>query len=530
MAETTGGNSSAGGSSSAGGGDLFDEFGAQNTEGLQSFEITLSEQQLTDQVRIVGTSAIGATDIMTPVKHHYLDYICDMRVERVQQTGILFSCECCSNIDDLLYTQIDYKIPPNTEWYTQSTVIEKEKEYPAASEHVEKIASALNLQPVMQFDDFLSTVIMDEKGGSTYNDLIRDIFGWTARIPTQLINIYIRDGKLYVIQRGKEGKTVDLSDADKTTPSFTRELVRMTYGSTPWSKTETREVKVSKPNNTSDTGGDDSGSGDDDEKENYNAGKDEFDNADSYGTVKYYYNSNGLLKEVDTHTVSKSTNKTTDSTIKHSYDSDNLLTKTETSTTTTDNGKTSSTRTVDERAYRTLSNGEKFLSRESTEKYEDEILVDYSETFHSPTRVGQKHALKIDGDGDIAGEISGQDTGDDRVTPYSNYKADELKDQKKESEETDKEKQTRTVNGLSLYDSSFPVHGEDKLKEITNAIKNLNRKTQETATLTVYGLKHVIDFNDKITLDGKEYFLVSNTARTTPRIFNEQNLTLRRWY
>ena len=261
MAETTGGNSSAGGSSSAGGGDLFDEFGAQNTEGLQSFEITLSEQQLTDQVRIVGTSAIGATDIMTPVQHHYLDYICDMRVEKVQQTGILFSCDCCSNIDDLLYTQIDYKIPPNTEWYTQSTVIEKEPEYPAASEHVEKIASALNLQPVMQFDNFLSTVIMDEKGGSTYNDLIRDIFGWSSRIPTQLINIYIRDGKLYVIQRGKESKTVDLSDADKTTTTFTRELVRMTYGSTPWSKTETREVKVSKPDNPSDDSGDTGGRG-----------------------------------------------------------------------------------------------------------------------------------------------------------------------------------------------------------------------------------------------------------------------------
>ena len=63
-----------------------------NTVGLQSIEISLSEQQLTDNISFVG---VVPFDIMFPVQGQYLDYVFDMRVERVQQHGILYSCDCC---------------------------------------------------------------------------------------------------------------------------------------------------------------------------------------------------------------------------------------------------------------------------------------------------------------------------------------------------------------------------------------------------------------------------------------------------
>lgn len=210
-----------------------------NTPGLQSFEVSLAEQQITDQVRF---STAIPFDIMQQVKGQYLDYKYDMRVERVQQTGIWYSCDCCSDIDQLLFTQIAYKIPwpepfhkiGDETWEKLKTAAETVKKYlrergTLASDHVRQIANALGLSPVMQFDDYFSTVLMDDQGGVTYNDLIRDIFGWSARIPTQLINVFIREGKLFVIERGHESHTVDISSAQMTVPTITKELVRTVW-------------------------------------------------------------------------------------------------------------------------------------------------------------------------------------------------------------------------------------------------------------------------------------------------------------
>ncbi|MBR0288996.1 MAG: LamG domain-containing protein, partial [Selenomonadaceae bacterium] len=133
-----------------------------NTVGLQSFELTIAEQQITDQVKFTG---IIPFDIMQQVKGQYFDYNFNMRVERVQQQGILYSCDCCFDIDQLLFTQMNYKIPPMTWSYKvdgeivgEIKTVEVKTYYPPASEHVKKIAAALGLNPVMQFDDFLSTV------------------------------------------------------------------------------------------------------------------------------------------------------------------------------------------------------------------------------------------------------------------------------------------------------------------------------------------------------------------------------------
>ena len=78
-----------------------------------------------------------------------------------------------------------------------------------------------------------------------------------------------------------------------------------------------------------------------------------------------------------------------------------------------------------------------------------------------------------------------------------------------------------------IIDSSL---GADYLIELTEAIKWLNRRTKENVSITIYDFPHLIDFNDKIILYGADYFLVNNTARATPRIRNEQTLTLVRWF
>lgn len=518
-----------------------------NTRGLQNFEIALAEQQLTDQVRF---SAVIPFDIMQQVSGQYLDYRYNMRVERVQQQGILYTCDCCSDVDNLLYTQMSYTLPKNTFWRkidgeevggTPKTV-EIKTVYPAASTHVNKIASALHLSPVMQFDDFLSTVLMDEQGGVTYNDLIRDIFGWSSRVPTMLINVFIRDGKLFVIQRGHESHTINISNAQMTMPVITKEIVRTTWGSTLWSKTTTWENEFHSyvPPDVVIDSSQPSQSGDEYVREVLT----QFSGKDTQGYTRFRYDRNGRL--IQTYTYARKDTgggggQNTYTTVNNYYDDDGTMIATDTFTQSMGTEGQSASKSRDEKHYITLPNGEKFLSQEFTSRYQNDSglsitnndLVDSRVTVHHPSRVGQSHVVTVSMDGEVVGEAGGQNTGDDRVTPFRNKKAADFANSFDTSTgewKTTTQETGMTVHGLSLYDSSFPIHDEATLIKVTNALRNLNRKTKETVNVILYNFEHLIDFNDKIILNGATYFLASNTARTTPRIKFEQNLSLVRWY
>lgn len=523
----------------------------QENVGLQSIEISIAEQQLTDSVKIVTVIPL---DVMFPVRGQYFDYFYDMRVERVQQRGVLFSADCCSDIDALLYTQMAYSLPSEWIWQMQwrkvgeEPVTQKIKtHYPPASAHVTRIADALGLSPVIQFDDFLSTVLMDDLGGVTYADLIRDLFGWSSRVPTMLINAYIRGDKLFVIQRGHESNVIDITGADMTLPTITREILRTAWGSSLWSKTETREMPVyNVPDDEIISGG--GGSGDDSggSEENVHEISTQFNGKLAQGYTTYKYNRRGQLIQTYTYVHTKATGQNTYTIVNHNYDDDGTMIYTETRTQSIGSEGDSDNLSIDEKGYVILNNGEKFLAWEHIAKYRNDDglgisnkdLIDEQYTSHSPSRVGQKHVIKIASDGEVIGEVVGQDTGDDRVTPFAVRKSRDLiravqsgnsSGSGSGSDGWTTETQSRTLNGISLYDSSFPIHNEDKLIAITEELKRLNRRTQETVTFALYNFPHLIDFNDRVILNGIEYFLVNNTASTTPRLFNEQNLTLRRW-
>ena len=74
-------------------------------------------------------------------------------------------------------------------------------------------------------------------------------------------------------------------------------------------------------------------------------------------------------------------------------------------------------------------------------------------------------------------------------------------------------------------------------KQLFEEICAHNAKIQETISVDllcpvkngVPDYQHIIDFRDRLILDGAEYFLVSNTAKMTPREFR-QSLQMVRWY
>lgn len=479
------------------------QFIGENTRGITDIEISIETQQLTDAVKISGVMPFY---ILEHIFGQYFDYLFNMRVEKVQRQGILYTADCCTDLDELLYTPLNYDLPATLSVTVTSSESSKASvitihTYPLASQLVEKIADALGLEPVIRINDFYSTVIFnsEKENGATYADLIRDIFGWSSRVPTQVINCYIRAGKLFVIQRGCEANTIDISNTDHTLPVYNFELIRLFWQRQKYSTTRTR----------------------------------------SY-----------------TYTKSTPKDQSYDGDSSYEYD-DDLLKKTETTSTNSDGEEV---RTVTEYKYKDIWQGgnkpyKKVLYKEITKKYVGGELEETTETKHTPLNQGLSHQARFDEDGDIIGEGVGQHSGDNRVTPYQQFKEDE------DDEET--KNITTTIEGLTLFDTSFPIPQRfdvdmsgftgtltreaaelleniqnscdpekaiGRLKQITDDIKNLNRKTLETVTTTVYDFPHLIDFNDKIILDGAEYFLVRNRAKSTSRIRNEQALTLVRWY
>ena len=85
-------------------------------------------------------------------------------------------------------------------------------------------------------------------------------------------------------------------------------------------------------------------------------------------------------------------------------------------------------------------------------------------------------------------------------------------------------------NGVSPnFDNSFPISDKDYLHDLTQEMLDWNNNIEEKVSFEVYNYGHMIDFTDKILLDGNEYYLESNQYDKDPRS-EKQSVVLIRWY
>ena len=102
-----------------------------------------------------------------------------------------------ADIDELLYSQLNYTLGKNKQSYL--------------TEHMFKLGSLLGKEVVFNAENFKLTVDRHQEN-ITYADLIRNLVGWTARVPQIMINCHLMGDKLYVSQRGKENNIVELTE------------------------------------------------------------------------------------------------------------------------------------------------------------------------------------------------------------------------------------------------------------------------------------------------------------------------------
>lgn len=466
------------------GGDGTDDIPQQNISGIQSITLALNERTLADTFQMVTASPL---DIEAAVQGKFLDFDCDFQVEETSQQGILQTVKGMYPLDRLLY------MPINIE------VVEADCSY-----YTRQIADVLGLQLDLRIEDF--TPSQDYSlSGMTYQDFISSLFSWTSRLPQRQINVFIRGRTLHIIQRGHEGQVTDITDWPHTMPTISRKLIRSVWDSATtegWDKA--KSDKDYEPQPFTGTIG-------------------------IEGITRHYIN--GLLMEEETN----------GSFTEYSYDDQYL---TEKRTHNPDGSTVQTTYTYAKTANDIYLFKETEKTTDATQKegetshdrndWTDWLNENFSTriTYHAPIGYGW-YSTTVYEDGEFQGSSisQGKPGGKSSQFTINEWNRSLGSDYDFDDDEDDKFK------GQALFDTEFPVTGDDFLRELTHEIEWLNRKRQEEVSLDIVSpvikghatIRHILDFTERIRLDDKEYFLVSNQVKLTTRSLR-QSIRLVRWY
>ena len=448
--------------------------------GIRSFAVTLGEMTLSDtfQMETVQPLAIGDA-----VRGQLLDYRFSFLVEETLQRDLLQMVKGAYSKDATLYSAI--------------RIFVKEAQ---ASHYAQSIAAALGLQLHWACDDFTPSQNFEDSG-MTYQDFISALFGWTAKLPQRQINVFIREDTLHIVQRGRESSVLDITDWPHSRPTVERRLVRSLWHS----------------GHASETAGN-----------AYNEEDTEpipFTGTISWEEMSRTYHNGFLTSETNEKGMTRYTYHGEYLTSKQTHNKDGSTSRTEYTYAETE-------RDVYlvkewERTTEPINDGKKHTEYDWTD-WNNERGTERI-TYHAPLGYGW-YATTVYVDGNLEGSTLSQGKPGGKASRFTVEQSNLSLGSRYSSDDDD-------APFASLIDTEFPVKGEAYLKELTQAILWLNRKTQEIVTLEVYAniqdgvpdVGHIVDFTERIRFEGQEYFLQSNAVELTPRSL-KQTIKMTRWY
>ena len=479
---------------------------------VTAFNVTLNERTLSDSFTVETAQELHINDA---VKGQFLDYPFSFLVEETDEQDLNFSVKGMYDIDKLLYSFIETDLHDETEIYLDGV------RYYGASSYVNKIAGYLGLIPNIKIEDFTPYNVVGNTN-ITYSDLISSLFTWTSRLPQRQINVFIRGGTLHCIQRGLEDSVFDISDIPHSRPKVNKKLIRSMYNS-PFDDNDYDEEPIPFSGTIS-------------YRDSYSRIEMTYRNGLLERELNYF--NNGSISEQEIKAVSKSTtysyNKHKDAYyVSHQHTVEKIQEGTSISESIVD--------TVYN--YNTHFEGKQdayYLTSESedSEKLEGEVWGELKtteknirQTFHSP--LGNSwYSTTVYENGEYQGSVISQGAPTNQVSQFTTQQMRKVFGVSAK----DNTYEARRSRLAAIADTSFPVRELNLIKKLTDDLKWLNRKIQVTVTVDLLSrvengvpdLKHVVDFTERVKLDGVEYFLVSNNVSLTPRKFI-QKLQLVRW-
>ncbi|BAL83519.1 putative phage tail protein [Selenomonas ruminantium subsp. lactilytica TAM6421] len=471
---------------------------ANNGARLAKVDINIAENTVSDTIQLeIANCSLYPKDTM---KGCLLDYEYNMLVKQTSTNGIMTTVQSMENIKLLTKTVMRYpdfdgsgkatsagggsQLVPrlsnrgvgglDVTFYVDGGTVKKAPTT-KATYHFNYLAGLLGLTPVALFDDFVPSNGCAYQM-STVMNLISNFFSWTKEVPWRQVNVFIRGNKIYAIQRGHEPNTVDISQMRHTRPVITRESVSI-YKT--WTKSPKKNINytvdVDVDADTS-TNGDVLGfsagntqcniSYDD----NHRPVSMDTTGDDTHESVSYTYIGNQI---VEWHTVYDSSENEIDTYCVYTTDIGNNHAMVSRS----NGGSTFTTNMIRSMFLRP----EVLNISASLENYRISYDCERNDTYGN--------MLKYESDSE------------ENATP-------------------------------------FPVEGDDINKRLFNEVVQYNSsKCKEQVTLDIVtsvrngepDYKHVIDFRDTLMLDGKKYYLQSNSVSLSTKEFR-QSLSLVRWF
>lgn len=347
-----------------------------------------------------------------------------------------------------------------------------------AMAHLRKLADGLGMSLSADFEDFTPTNSFAGYG-AVYKNILSGLFGWTGQLPQREINVFVRQNTLYAVQRGYESNVADITDTPHTRPVYQQEIVRSVW----------------------------SGKGSDRAGNNLTIAPEPFTGTKELGDQTLSYTFGRLMTEKHGDTVT-----TYDYSGYGQLVGDYLSQKV---TTTPDS-------TITTVYTWTPTANDLYLAMETETTVEKGKTTSVKVTRHHPTGDGY-YLTTVEVDGVVTGSDLHQGKPGGRASVY-------IEDQTSRSLGSgySKDDSGAKLYGASLIDTDFPVKGLAMLDKLTKAIEWLDQKIQETVSTTVYQYPHVIDFTDRIKLDGNEYYLVSNTISKSTKEM-KQEIVMVRW-
>ncbi len=251
---------------------LFVRFnGQEEVRGTRQVRLFLQERTLSDRFSFETTRrfAIGQR-----VRGELLDFPYVFDIESTSERDLVQSCTGMYDIDLLMNRPVVFRVGAGDCAYYRARIqpsnyaVKGLAKGAFASTILRKVAAGLSLPLVLDFSDFVpsayqpsysaefdtpgttaeyfnGSVYLGTNGGrvketfepyeafSTYQSVLSGLFSWSTAAPRMQVNVFIRNGVIHALQRGREKGVIDLTPLPHTRPQIDREIVRTMWAGNP---------------------------------------------------------------------------------------------------------------------------------------------------------------------------------------------------------------------------------------------------------------------------------------------------------
>ena len=251
---------------------IFVHYGGQvDVRGTRQIRLSLQERTLSDRFSFETTARVN---VGQRISGELLDFPYTFDIESTSERDLVQSCTGMYDIDLLLNRPLVFHIGGgDCAYYRARTqpgnyAVKGLSRGAYASTILRKVASGLGLPLVLDFSDFVpsayqpsysaefeepgttaeyfdGSVYLGTTSGkiketfepfeafSTYQSVLSSLFSWSSAVPRMQVNVFIRNGVIHALQRGREKGVIDLTPLPHTRPQIDREIVRTMWAGNP---------------------------------------------------------------------------------------------------------------------------------------------------------------------------------------------------------------------------------------------------------------------------------------------------------